>query len=391
MQSDGKLVSSTATPQTQQQQQQLQNSRALKQSFSSLTDSMRFAYHKEQLESKIGEMEAKSRKGLGDLDDLNVKIESLVMSLASEISPDTLTELSNQISGFSHLAIEQTKAKVDQKNQTDLSDFRTQLDSESTKTRHSIEAFIATNPFMILDKVLSVKLVDGAYEARGSYRCADEIQYEFSYDTKKSRVFSKEFRLSTFEKDFRIPISLGKTWLRRDQVPDYERIDQYALVSAESSETNLIVIFKHLEKESRLRVVFSKHDSHASLSIVYSDSQRTVDITSTPSLNRFLESDPLEKTMERLWLAIIDLENYKAAVTKLVSEETDVLDEKLDCFEFFAKAWRITAPRIILEMKSAGDSQNASDERLTVPYALERIGLLGENADPILEILELKN
>jgi hypothetical protein len=352
---------------------------------------MRFAYHKEQLESKIGEMEAKSRKGLGDLDDLNVKIESLVMSLASEISPDTLTELSNQISGFSHLAIEQTKAKVDQKNQTDLSDFRTQLDSESTKTRHSIEAFIATNPFMILDKVLSVKLVDGAYEARGSYRCADEIQYEFSYDTKKSRVFSKEFRLSTFEKDFRIPISLGKTWLRRDQVPDYERIDQYALVSAESSETNLIVIFKHLEKESRLRVVFSKHDSHASLSIVYSDSQRTVDITSTPSLNRFLESDPLEKTMERLWLAIIDLENYKAAVTKLVSEETDVLDEKLDCFEFFAKAWRITAPRIILEMKSAGDSQNASDERLTVPYALERIGLLGENADPILEILELKN
>ncbi len=159
---------------------------------------------------------------------------------------------------------------------------------------------------MVLDKVLSVKLIDGAYEARGAYRCADDIQYQFSYDTKKSRVFSKEFRLSTFEKDFRVPISLGKTWLRRDQVPDYERIDQYALISAESSETNLIVIFKHLEKESRLRVVYSKHDSHSSLSIAYTDSQRTVDITSTPSLNRFLDSGPLEKTMERLWLSIIE-------------------------------------------------------------------------------------
>ncbi len=58
MQSDGKLVSSTAPPQPQT------NTRALKQSFSSLIDAMRFAYHKEQLESKIGEMEAKSKKGL---------------------------------------------------------------------------------------------------------------------------------------------------------------------------------------------------------------------------------------------------------------------------------------------------------------------------------------
>ncbi len=68
----------------------------------------------------------------------------------------------------------------------------------------------------------------------------------------------------------------------------------------------------------------------------------------------------------------------------------NVIDEKLDCFEFFAKSWRIIAPRIIQEMKSAVDAQNSADDRLTVPYALERIGLLGENADPILEILELK-
>jgi hypothetical protein len=384
MQSDGKLVSPTAPA-----QQDLQNSRALKQSFTSLIDAMRFAYHKEQLQGKIQEMESSSKKGLEDLEALNGKIESLVKGLSDEIPQDSLQELSSQISGFSHLAIEQTKAKVEQKDQAQFSEVRSQLDSEVTKTRQSIEAFIATTPFMILDKVLSVKLVDGAYEAKGVYRCSDDLQYEFSYDTKKSRVFSKEFRLSTFEKDFRVPISLGKNWLRRDQVPDYERIDQYALTSAESSETNLIVVFKHLEKESRLKVVYSKHDSHSSLSIVYSDSQRTVDITATPSLNRFLDSEPLEKTMERLWLAIIDLENYKSGLSKLVSEEVNVIDDKLDCFEFFAKSWRIIAPRIIQEMKSAGDSQ--SDDRLTVPFAMERIGLLGENADPILEILELKN
>ncbi|MDA4129370.1 MAG: hypothetical protein OK457_01235 [Thaumarchaeota archaeon] len=379
MQSDGKLLSST---------QQQQNSRALRQSFSCLVDAMRFAYHKEQLDQRILEIEERSAKSVSDLQDLNGKLENLVQTAGDEFDRETITELSAQITGFAHLAIEQAKAKIESKNKLELSEFQSSRDSEITKTRKSIEAFVSTSPFTILDKVLNLRLLDGAYEARGIYRCAENIQYEFSYDTKKSRTFSKEFRLSTFEREFRVPISVGKTWLRRDQVPDYERIDQYALVSAESSETNLIVVFKHAEKDSQLKVVYSKHDSHSSLSIAYSDGQRSVDITSTPSLNRFLDSEPLERTMERLWLSLIDLENYKVGLTKLVSEDVSIL-ENLDCFEFFAKSWKIIAPRIIQEMKSSKDDAE-SEDRLTVPYVLERVGMLGENADSILEILELK-
>src|SRR5579872_2948335 len=383
MQSDeAKLLPST------QQQHQTNNSRVLRQSFSCLVDAMRFAYHKEQLEEKIHEIEDRFAKSVTDLQDLNGKLETLVHSVGDEFDRDAIAELAAQITGFSHLAIEQAKTKIELKNKAELSEYTSNLESEITKTRKSIEAFVATTPFTILDKMLTLKLLDGAYEARGVYRCAENIEYEFSYDTKKSRTFSKEFRLSTFEREFRIPISVGKTWLRRDQVPDYERIDQYALVSAESSETNLIVLFKHAEKDSQLRVVYSKHDSHSSLSITYSDGQRSVDITSTPSLNRFLDSEPLERTMERLWLSMIDLENYKVGLTKLVSEDLSIFD-KLECFEFFAKSWKILAPRVIQEMK-LNKNEDASEDRLTVPYVMERVGMLGENADSILEILELK-
>jgi hypothetical protein len=377
MQTDGKLLSSTHQ----------QSSRSLRQSFSCLVDAMRFAYHKEQLEQKILEIEERSARSIFDLQELNGKLENLVQSVGDEFDREAISDLSTQITGFSHLAIEQAKTKIEMKNKVELSEFQSNLDSEITKTRKSIEAFIAISPFTTLDKVLNVKLLDGAYEARGIYRCSENIEYEFSYDTKKSRTFSKEFRLSTFEREFRVPISVGKTWLRRDQVPDYERIDQYALVSAESSETNLIVLFKHAEKDSQLKVVYSKHDSHSSLSIVYSDGQRSVDITSTPSLNRFLDSEPLERTMERVWLSIIDLENYKVGLTKLVSDEVSTL-ERLDCFEFFAKSWKIIAPRVTQEMKSSKD--DASEDGLNVPFVLERVGMLGENADSILEILELK-
>src|SRR5271155_2274092 len=102
MQSDEKLLSTS----------QLQSNRVLKQAFSSLVDAMRFAYQKEQLESRVQEIESKSKKSLDNLTDLNGKIEALVQSLEDEISRDSLAELSTQISGFSHLAIEQTRAKV---------------------------------------------------------------------------------------------------------------------------------------------------------------------------------------------------------------------------------------------------------------------------------------
>lgn len=384
MQSDGRL---SLSPEPSRQ-----TSRSIRQSFSSLIDAMRTADRKEELDQKIKEIQASAKKSMDSLDSLNQRIDSLIKGLNETVDQDNLNELSVQITGFSQLAIEQTKAKVTAKANSKLQESRTSLDSEVTKTLKSIEAFIATTPFQILEKSINVKLLDGAYETKGTYRCAEGLAYEFKFDSKKSRVFSKEVRLSTFDKDYRIPISLGKTWLRKDQVPDYERIDQYVLESAESSESNLIVLFKHFEKDARLKVIYSKHDSHSSLSVEYSDPQRTVDITGTPSLNRFLESDTLENTMERLWLAIIDLQNYKAGLTKLNFEDQNIL-ETLDCLPFFAKSWSTISPRIIQEINNTASAQNAavpSVDFLTQKYVIEKIGLLGPKADVLLESLGLQ-
>jgi hypothetical protein len=389
MQSDREIsvTSSSAGPQQQPQQ----NTRALKQSFSSLVDSMRFAYQKADVESKIGEIEAAAKKATDSLDSLNLKLVSLTQSLSDSVDPAIVKELSGQLSGFSELAIEQTKDKLSEKTAIELGQSRATLESVSMKTRKSLEAFIATAPFPVLDKVINVKLVDGAYEARGVYKCAESILYEFSYDTKKSRMLNKEFRLSMFAKDLKIPTSVGKTWLRKDQVPDYERADQYALRSAESSENSLIVVFEHEEKSSRLKMVYSKHDSHSTLSVEFSDPQKTVDVTGTPSLNRFLDADPLEKMTERLWLAIIDLENYKSELTKLVCDGQDTLQD-LNCFPFFARSWKVLSPRVVQEIeKSEAKDGTEVDDSMSRSFVVDKVSLLGADAQSVLETLGLKN
>ena len=388
MQSGEKVGAGSKLP--PQQSEQLGARGSLRQSFSSLIDSMRFAYGKDGLEKQVQELQNRTARGGAELDLLNQKLLDTIVSAGSDVDPQNLLDLASQIGGFAKMAIEQTKEKMVKKASADLSDEQARFSSEETKLRKSLEAFLVSSPFQVMDKVVNVKLVDGAYEARASYTCAENVRYEYSYDTKASKVLGKEFRLSTFEKDFKVAVSLGKNWLRRDQVPDLERVDQYVLASAEASESHLIAIFRHQEKNSNLKIVCSKVDSHSSLSVEYSDDQKTVDITGTPSLNKFLDAEPVESTMERLWLAIIELDPFRAQLTKLVSDGRDVL-ERLEAFDFLAKSWRVISSRILEELKKSGGKGSPEDDEggLSENYVREKISSLGDNSATLLQDLKL--
>lgn len=372
---------------TEDQISALQGSRALKRTFVCIVDAMKSANKKDELEAKILEVQSASKRSFSSLEDLNKRMAEMIRSLAPTVDQELVKELERQVASFSVLAIEQTKHKLSEKIQNDLKNLQSDLSSERTKTFKNLEAFIATRPFPIQDHITKVKFVEGTYEARGSYTCTDNIQYEISYDTKKSRLLTSELKVSSFEKDIKIPVLLGKSWLRKDPVPDYERLDQYSLESAESSDNNLIVIFKNEEKDAKIRLVYSRINHHQSLSVEYADSAKTVDITSNPGLNKFLGSEPLERAMERLWLTVSELENNMSGLTKLVSDGADIL-EKLDCLQFFAKSWKMLSPKFASELKAYRGGLNA-DEKLSEAFVRERLAPLGNESVVMLESLGL--
>lgn len=372
---------------TEDQISALQSSRALKRTFACLIDAMRSANKKDELEAKIIEVQSASKRSLSSLEDLNKRMAEMIRTLAPTVDQEFVRELEKQVTSFLVLAVEQTKNKLRDKIQNDLKNLQSDLSSERTKTFKNLEAFIATRPFSVQDQVTKVKFMEGTYEARGSYTCTDSIQYEVSYDTKKSRLLTSELKVSSFEKDIKIPVSLGKSWLRKDPVPDYERLDQYSLESAESSDNNLIVIFKNEEKDAKVKLVYSRINHHQSLSVEYADSAKTVDITANPGLNKFLSQEPLERAMERLWLAVSELENNMSVLTKLVSDGADIL-EKLECFQFFAKSWKILSPKVSSELKAYHNGLNA-DDKLSEAFVRDRLAPLGNESVVMLESLGL--
>jgi hypothetical protein len=375
---------------------QPESKRVLKQAFSGLIDAMRDAQRMYDREDKIREVEETNKRRMVALEKLREEITGAVLALQDVLGKELAGNLEKQVSSLSMVAIDLTRKKIEEGYSTELKDDQLALESERTNAFMSVEAFLATLPFALSDESINLKLLNGAYAANVRYNCANNIQFEFSLDCKRSTVLNKEFTLSSAEGKVKIPISLGKSWLKKDLAPDYEGLDHYVLSAAEVTEPHLAATYIYPEKSSKISIISSKRSSHASLTVEYLASDTRINITSDPALNKFLNSEQISKSSEALWRAILELENYKIDLVKLVSDGKVIVEEhKLDVKQFLAKAWGIIEPEVEAALRAAGSvsegnvSSSEREEVLDRTFVRQKITSLGESGNALLVSLNL--
>jgi hypothetical protein len=368
---------------------------ALKESFSSFIDVMKDAQHMHETEALIHGLEETNSRQLAALEKLREELTRVVLSLQDALGPELAGDLEKQVSSLSHVAIDLTRKKIEERYASKLKDDQLVLESERIKAFKSVEAFLATLPFTLLDKSVNLKLLNGAYAANVKYNCVNNIQFEFSLDCKKSTAFNKEFKLTSPEGEIKVPVSLGKSWLKKEPAPDYEGLDHYVLSDAIVTEPDLVATYVYPEKTSSITVINSKRSSHASLTVEYVSGEIKVNVTSEPSLNKFLNSEQMDKASEALRRSILELENYKIDLVKLVSDGKAVFENgKLDAKEFLAKAWGIIQPEVeaalgagaVFEGDAASPNQAGVIDRT---FVQQKITSLGESGNALLVSLKL--
>jgi hypothetical protein len=377
---------------------QPETKRILKQAFSNLIDAMRDAQRMQEREDKIREIEETNKRQLAGLEKLQQEIAGVVLSHADTLGKELAGDLEKQVSSLSLVAIGLTRKKIEEKHSTMVKDKDDQLalESERTKSFKSMEAFLANLPFALLDKAINLKLLNGAYTANARYNCENNIQFEFSLDCRRSTVLNKKFTLTSPEGEIKVPISLGKSWLKREPAPDYEGLDHYVLSAAEVTEPHLATTYVYPEKSSTISIISSKRDSHASLTVEYVLSGTRTNITSEPALNKFLNSEQIDKSSEALRQSILELEKYKINLVKLVSDGKPVFEEgKFDLQQFLAKSWRIIEPVVAATLGEGGpvgEGNTVSSEREEVldrTFVRQKIISLGESGNALLVSLKL--
>jgi len=373
-----------------------EKSRFLKESFSTLIDSMKDAQRMREMEERIREIEETNKSRLAALEKLQEELTRTVYSFQDTIGKEWTENLEKQVSSLSLVAVDLTRKRIQEKYSAELKESQLGLETEKTKTFKSMEAFLEIPPFTVLERSITVKLLGGAYAAVASYKCAGDVQFEFSLDCNTSTVLNKEFRASSPDGEIKVPTSLGKSWLKKEPVAEYEGLDQYVLSTAEVTETSLTATYVNQEKSSTIKIINSKRDSHTSLTIEYSTSETKVNVTSEPALNKFLDSEQIERSLGSLGRSILDLEKGKISLLKLVSDGRVVLEgDTLDPQQFLGKAWKIIEPDVVAAARDGPpDGEDAvppPDEGgvLDQAFIRKKIGTLGDRGDSLLTSLKL--
>ena len=362
--------------------------KSVKQSFLSLADAMLYLKRNRELEQKIIETKDLLDKRLIALETLKVDVSDDLAKLKELLGESRTADLSRQISGFSTAAVDQLKAKLTQEAQEQLGLFSSDSDTEKTKIVKCLEAFLSTTPLSLIDRSVLLDLQEATYASRARYRCQDNVEYEFSLDTKISPFFKSRFKPGQLDRTLKVPVGLGKSWLKKDPVPDFRNLEQFTLTSAEATETSLMVESASEDAEERLKMIYTRHGARVSLSLIFSSAGKSVDITSEPGLNAHLDSDKFIRLMERIWLAINDLERRKIALTKLVSNNNSIL-ENLDSMEFFMKSWEAIAEPVREAVKSSSN-RVSSDDALDKRTVKEKLSVLGSDATQIAGVLGIE-
>ena len=255
--------------------------------FTELADAVRYSQNWGRSIKEQNEARTKANEQGEALDGLALRIAQTFGAVS--LDPDDSDDLSRKINEFASLAIQQTKDHVKAKLEATLKDMVAESRSEEMKAKRSLESYLAATPLPVTDEEISLELSEGSYSARAEYTCQGEIEYEFLLNTPRSPYFRSEFKFSGVRKGLKLPVRLGKTWLRKDPVPDFEKLDDYALTNARASKNHLDATFVNNETRSTVGLIFSRSGNDSFMTIEYSDDKGKVDVTGEVALSKHLD------------------------------------------------------------------------------------------------------
>jgi len=343
--------------------------------FTDLIDAVRYSQAWAQ---SLGEQKVQAEKGdkqLIELAALATKISAAFEGL--DLDREYVESLSKVINEFAATAIQQKREKLSASLKAEADDSVAASDAERLKAIKSLESYLAATPLPVLDEQVILDLSESSYTAIAEYKCAGKIEYQFLLNIASSALFGSPFTLSATHKGIKLPVRLGKVWLKKEAVPDFEKLDDYVLSTARASQNHLVSTFTNPETNASVNIVFSRSGTDSFVTAEYSDSKGKVDVTGEPALSKHLDLASTKSAMAQLLDAILGLEKEKLKLNRLEAEGKDIL-ATLDCFWFMQRVTTVIvqSPESLAEV-----------HRLDPKMVEERLKLLGPNGNVIMDQL----
>lgn len=351
---------------------------SLKQTVTHLFDAVRFADDANELEESAKNVEGELETALNKVESLSEEVYNTLTTLKEDQDP-VLKELSQQVQDFLATARDQAKARLHKRASEQQAEYKSSAIAEKEKAIKSLEAFFASDPLPLVETAVQVKLSEGIYEARSKHECEGGIKYEFRLASQNSRIFHEALQLSQLGYELKIPVRFSRSLLSKARVPGFERLDQYVLTDAESSEGKLRANFEKGENEAQMKVVTSGEKAASFVSIDYSDPILGVNVMNDPSLVAFVDVAAIKKAAGDIVSELGDLEQKKVALIRLGVNGENLLDSPSSRL-VLEKVLEVMGPAYKAQVRKLAEGAGASGsgDELSLEFITGRLKTLGE-------------
>lgn len=351
------------------------------------------------------------KKKLAKLEDYLNSLSSLNDKFTAELEPYPAKDSFEAIQKFSVTAIGQLKEKISEINGRELSEIESQNVMDRNNALKALELFLQ-NPGLQPDRS-SVKVIwdNGAYIGSSSYSVSSSYEFEgsrkgllnkqvkkskeelslkygFQLTTSGSDLFSSILHFSSLGKGIKLPVKHAVSWISKEPVIDYEKLDRYDLAEAVLADGNLVATFRDTEKESEVRFTLTSYGESMTLDVDYKDSSQTVSITGQPALQNNIDIKQLEEISDTIRKSLLTLESSRAGLKTLQVDGDDILStfNSIHVIKTLIKLGFVRF-RIPQEDIESGRMLKKLEENEKILN--ERIRLLGDGAQEVASLLRL--
>lgn len=311
-------------------------------------------------------------------------------SYMKEENIDLFKTYRDSILDFTRATLQAFEEKLIPLLDRDIDSKQQEMNSYRGKSVKAIEAFLSREPLPLLEWEIRLRYVDGGYEVRYICTSQKDLQYEFLLNSSEVEFLRTKLEAETLVKGIRLPARMGKTWVSKDPVIDFEKLDHYFLSAATLSSTNLVIYFASDEVNSSYMFHSSVSEDSSFLEIEYKDQMQTVNITSQPAMNSALNRDALTSLLSQIRVALLYLRDHKLRLSKLTLRDIDIIST-MKVPDFFLTVLEILAPvisqEIALILNPSEVSVDQDQSIVTRDFLIQRLSLLGGRAETVSSLI----
>jgi len=311
----------------------------LKQVLDGLSELFDAVLHGEKVNEnskKSDELEEELKRRLDDLRELITNVVGLIDEYVESSADPECRGFAESVGRFVSAAAQQEEGRLKQKFNDEKRLIEAMTNSEAEMARIGIESFLMHNPLKINEGHVLLSMVEDSYLVKGKYKCAGGIEYEYILDSKASSILSRPLTPASLGLKIRLPIRIGKSWMKQSTSPQMVKIDKYMLKEADATHKSLFYVLTNPDDADEVRVVYTKNERASLVAVGFKDLSGLVDVSGDPTLSKHLNAEAFKDLSEMILNTLLQLTNHKLKLTKLTVDDANVLEKHM-YYEFLLR------------------------------------------------------